>query len=557
MKNTHTAHTLRRIITLALTVILLTLALCACAKSADTRENPHTTTDSHRTEATAAPNPPRDEQSGMHQDDIYDGYEEPQTTGMVESDDAYPSPPFRESYLSIQENAARSTATDSLLTFSLKVDTASYANAQRYLENNQLPSADAVRVEEFINYFPYDTQMTFDTDPFAIYTEVGPSPFDANKRMAFVRVKTADIDRQALPASNLVFLIDTSGSMNSHDKLPLLQKAFAMLAETLDSRDRVSIVTYAGSAGVVLNGMPGDRTQDIVNAINDLRPGGSTAGAEGITLAYALAQEHFLQGGNNRVILATDGDFNVGLSDVDALSTFVSEKRQTGVYLSVLGFGTGNIRDDIMETLAKDGNGNYQYINNSDTAHKVLVDELAANLFVVAADVKAQVEFNPAHVKSYRLIGYENRQMANEDFTDDTKDAGEVGAGTDVVMMFELELAGESGLKYSEQAPVEAKAGRYGDELFEVRIRYKHPGETRSQEILHPVTVGRVTDSNSTDFRFAGAVAAFGQLLRGSAYTGTATYESVYQLAKEGLGSDWEGYRRGFLDIIKRAEDLE
>ncbi len=438
-----------------------------------------------------------------------------------------------------------------MLTFSLKVDTASYTNVARYIESGSLPPSDAVRIEELINYFSYDADMSFEGDsPFSIYTEVAPSPFNSGKYMAFIRVKTEEIDRESLPSSNLTFLIDTSGSMDSHNKLPLLKTAFSLLVETLDEDDRVSIVTYAGSSDIVLDGADGGDKRAILDAIENLSAGGSTAGADGIRTAYELAAANFMSGGNNRVILATDGDFNVGISNVSELERFISEKRDGGVYLSVLGFGTGNIRDDIMETLAKNGNGNYSYINTSATAEKVLVDEMGANFFTVANDVKAQVEFNPANVSSYRLIGYENRMLDNRDFTDDAKDAGEIGVGTDVVVMFELELTSDQGLKYGgNQSP--SVDSEYPDELFEVRIRYKNPGQSKSRELVRPVSFGSVTSSPGTDFSFACAVAGFGLLLRTSEYRGSADADSVIALAWDSLGRDKGGYRSEFLKLVE------
>jgi Ca-activated chloride channel family protein len=328
--------------------------------------------------------------------------------------------------------------------------------------------------------------------------------------------------------------------------------------ETLGENDRVSIVTYAGNSAVVLDSATGAEKQRILAAMNNMEAGGSTAGADGIMTAYALAEKNFLEGGNNRVILATDGDFNVGLSNTDALADLVGEKRGNGVYLSILGFGTGNIRDDIMETLSKEGNGNYAYINDLAGAKKVLVEELAANLFTVADDVKAQVEFNPENVKSYRLIGYENRSLSNRDFEDDTKDAGEIGAGTDVVAMFELELYGaapESDRKYA--APEsEDSAPDFSNELFEVRLRYKDPGEAESKLMTQPAFFDDISASGSTDYQFASAVAAFGHLLRGSEYTGDVTIRDVRALAEDGMGRDEAGYRAEFMRLLDQYEQI-
>ena len=462
-----------------------------------------------------------------------------------------------ETYLTIDENAQVATDVESMLTFSLKVDTAAYSNVTRYIESGTLPPRDAVRTEELLNYFNYDGELSFEPgSPFALYTELGPSPFHENSLMAFIRVKSVEIDKDELPSSNLTFLIDTSGSMNSYDKLPLLQEAFSLLVETLDEDDRVSIVTYAGSSAVILDGTSGADKERILSAINNLSAGGSTAGAQGITTAYALAEKNYLEDGNNRVILATDGDFNVGLSSTDALAKLVGEKRGNGVYMSILGFGTGNIRDDIMETLSKEGNGNYSYIYNLSTAKKVLVEELAANLFTIADDVKAQVEFNPQNVKSYRLIGYENRMLSNEDFTDDSKDAGEIGVGTDVVMMFELELHGSSA-EYKYSSGTEAAEPDFANELFELRIRYKDPGQTESKLLAAPAFYDDITEMGSADFRFACSVAAFSHLLRGSEHRGDATFAEVYALAEDALGQDDGGYRMEYLRLLEQYERLK
>lgn len=467
-----------------------------------------------------------------------------------------------ETYRDIDESSEKRVETDPLLTFSLKVDTAAYTNVVRYLESDQLPPADAVRIEELINYFNYDAMPSFGSDPFAILTEVGPSPMDPRKALAMVRVKAREIDKEALPASNLTFLIDSSGSMESYDKLPLLKDAFGLLVDTLGEGDTVSIVTYAGSSAVVLDSVSAVDKDAVMDAIHSLSAGGSTAGANGILTAYALAERNFIPGGNNRIILATDGDFNVGVTDIEELNRLVAEKRGNGVYLSVLGFGTGNIRDDIMETLSQNGNGNYSYINSVATARKVLVEELSSNLYAIADDVKAQVEFNPANVAGYRLIGYENRMLENRDFADDRKDAGEIGVGTDVVILFELELREGVGvptgqdLKYGGQQAVPvftgSGEGAYPDELFEVRIRYKQPGAATSNLMLRPVALSDITDANTSDYRFAASVAAFGHLLRGSPYAGDASIEKVIALAEGSLGADEGRYRAAHLETLRR-----
>lgn len=449
-----------------------------------------------------------------------------------------------EQYLQIDENKDEDSSEENTITFSLKVDTSSYNNVTRYIESGNIPPSDAIKVEEMINYFKYDGQLGETDKPFSIYTEIGNSPFKPNKKTALIRIKSKDIDKQSLPKSNLTFLIDTSGSMESYDKLPLLKSAFALLVDTLTENDKVSIVTYAGSSDVVLDSVSGDQKDKILDAINNLNAGGSTAGADGIVTAYALAEKNFITDGNNRVILSTDGDFNVGLSSPKELEDLISAKRDTGVYLSILGFGTGNIKDNNMETLSKNGNGNYAYINSLQSAEKVLVDELASNLFVIANDVKSQIEFNTKLVNKYRLIGYENRALANEDFENDAKDAGEIGVGTDVVIMIEFELASES---------VDSDK----DELFEVRIRYKEPNQKDSKLITHPVKIDNIKDINTTDFIFATSVVEYAQILRNSENKSNATYEDIINLAKDGLGKDAKGYRQQFINLVNQTKDIQ
>ncbi|MDR1542644.1 MAG: VWA domain-containing protein [Clostridiales bacterium] len=466
--------------------------------------------------------------------------------------------PNMEGYIPITENQWNTALGNPVMTFSLKVDSASYRNAARYLNSGILPPRDAVRIEEFINYFNYDTPLPETDSPFSIYTEIGPSIFGSGKRLAFVRVKSKSIDRSNLPKSNLTFLIDTSGSMDSYDKLPLLKTAFQMLVDTLTDDDVVSIATYAGSSSILLDSVPGGQGRRIMDAIQNLEASGSTAGADGINTAYELAEKNFLQNGNNRVILATDGDFNVGVSSLEELKALISAKRKTGVYLSVLGFGTGNLKDNVMETLAKNGNGNYGYIDNVSAAKKILVDELNTSLYAIAEDVKAQIEFNPALVESYKLIGYENSIIPNQDFDNDAKDAGEIGVGTDVVLMFEVQLkegsSDEQGvLKYQAATPTEQEDGDYSDELLEVRIRYKNPGESESKLIANPVSINAITDRNSTDFNFASAVAGFGSILAGS---NDVSIEDVQRLAIDSMGEDKGGYRKEFADLTNKYKAI-
>ncbi|MCL2672074.1 MAG: VWA domain-containing protein [Clostridiales bacterium] len=470
-----------------------------------------------------------------------------------------------EGYLSIEENGWVSTDRESMATISMKVDTAAYDNVARYIESGIFPPKNAVRTEELINYFSYEEELTPEYGtPFALYTEVAPSPTDPSKHYAFVRIKTKDIDRALLPPSNIVFLIDTSGSMSSHDKLPLLQDALALFVETLGERDRISIVTYAGNSDVKLQGVSGAEKNKIQREIARLSAGGSTAGGKGIQTAYEVAAEHFIPGGNNRIILATDGDFNVGISSINDLKNFISEKRETGVYLSVLGFGTGNLQDSTCETLAANGNGNYSYIRSLEGARKVLVEEMAANLFTVADDVKAQIEFNPAWVRAYRLVGYENRQLDNSQFRDDKVDAGEVGVGTDIVALFELDLYGAAAgdlYKYKDEevAPAPPPSGEFANEILEVRIRYKDPGEDKAQEITRAVTTEqlRTAAQSSADFRFACAVAAFGDLLRGSKLAGNTSFREVLRIAEDSLGRDAKGYRKAFLALLQLCINMD
>ena len=446
-----------------------------------------------------------------------------------------------EEYISISENKMISTETENTVSLSLKVDTASYSNVQRMLKNNMLPPKDAVRTEEFINYFKYEERASKTNSPFSIYSEIGRSPFSDNKHMAFLRVLTDEIEAEKLPPSNITFLIDTSGSMESHDKLPLLKSAFGLLTETLTENDMVSIVTYAGSSRVALDSVSGSEKNKILSAINDLTSGGSTGGEEGINRAYSLAAANFKKDGNNRVILATDGDFNVGISSVSELEKFISKKKDSGIYLSILGFGTGNLKDNTMETLSKHGNGNYSYIGSLETAKKVLVTEMGANLYTVANDVKAQVEFNPEYVKNYRLIGYENRVMNNEEFDNDKKDAGEIGAGCDVIVMFELELTDKN---------VDEKS-----ELFKLNVRYKDPKEQESKLFFEIISGGKLSNKNSKDFNFACSAAAFGAKLRNP--DSNIDIFDILNLAKNNIGTDKEGYRNDFLEMIKNFIKIE
>lgn len=459
-----------------------------------------------------------------------------------------------EEYNYIVENNYTSTASNPLSTFSIDVDTASYTNLRRMItegwSGEEIP-AEAIRIEEMINYFEYDYPQPKEGEPFSVTTEISECPWNGDTKLMLVGLHSKDIDLSERPAMNLVFLIDVSGSMYDDDKLPLVQKSFSMLTENLSAEDRISIVTYAGSDSVVLEGADGNDREKILDAINSLTAGGSTAGAEGINTAYKIAEKYFIEGGNNRIILATDGDLNVGISSESDLTALVEEKRETGVYLSVLGFGTGNIKDNKMEALADNGNGNYSYIDSELEAKRVLVEEMSGTLFTAAKDVKIQVEFNPAYVKGYRLIGYENRALADEDFNDDTKDAGEIGAGHSVTALYELvmndsdmELA-SSELKYQESAE-----GVNNGELLTASIRYKEPDGDTSKLLAYPVTMDNYNEKMSYNMTFAAGVAEFGLVLRNSEYKGTATCQSVLTLLAD---YDYESdvYKDEFIYLVK------
>lgn len=457
-----------------------------------------------------------------------------------------------EEYNYIKENGYTAVSSAPLSTFSADVDTASYTNVRRMIDDGMDVPPDAVRIEEFINYFDYDYTDPSDGEPFAVHTELSDCPWNDETELLMVGINTKGFDAvlDERPAMNLVFLIDVSGSMYDDNKLPLVQKSFSMLTDNLTAADRVSIVTYAGSDEVVLEGADGNDRKKILRAINDLEAGGSTAGAAGINTAYDIAQKYFIDGGNNRVILATDGDLNVGLSSESELTRLIEEKRESGVFLSVLGFGTGNYKDNRLEALADYGNGNYSYIDSEKEAKKVLVDEMSGTLFTVAKDVKFQLEFNPANVKGYRLIGYENRVMAAEDFNDDTKDAGEIGAGHSVTVLYEIVPAdskmelGESELKYASDSE-----DVMGDELLTVNIRYKEPEGSESKLLTYPVNKSLYSDKMSADMNFASCVAEFGMLLRNSRYIGDVTYKDVSaQLSRYDYSDD--DYKDEFIYLV-------
>ena len=487
-----------------------------------------------------------------------------------------------ESYARIEENGFRSVGASPLSTFSIDVDRASYANVRRFIQAGERPPVDAVRIEEMINYFPYEwdsergsgreagRDAAAGDHPFQVLTEVWDAPWKPEHRLVRIGLRAPSIDTEDLPPSNLVFLLDVSGSMSSPDKLPLLKKAFALLAEQLRPQDRVAIVVYAGAAGLVLAPTPGDRRARILSAVERLQAGGSTAGGAGIALAYEVAREHFVEDGNNRVILATDGDFNVGASSDAEMVRLIEKERESGIFLTVLGFGTGNLKDSKMEQIADHGNGNFHYVDGLLEARKVLVEEMGGTLFTVARDVKLQVEFNPARAAAYRLIGYENRLLADEDFNDDTKDAGELGAGHTVTALYEVVPAGlpvprsVDPLRYQpaaeprppvEAPPAEALPGAFEDELLYVKVRYKDPDGSESRLLAH--AVADRARSPSPSFRFAAAVAGFGMLLRDSPHSGGLTPNDVVALAERGRGDDPRGYRGEFIRLVETVRDLD
>jgi Ca-activated chloride channel family protein len=473
--------------------------------------------------------------------------------------------PDAETYAAIDENTFRRPVDQPLSTFSIDVDTASYTNVRRFLNEGRLPPVDAVRVEELINYFRFDYADSTQGAPFGITTELAPCPWNSRHKLALVGLQARRLDDERLPPRNLVFLIDVSGSMASADKLPLVKTAMKMLAETLTARDRVAIVTYAGTTGVTLPSTRGNRTSYIQDTIASLSAGGSTNGGAGIQLAYQIAAENFVKGGINRVILATDGDFNVGVTSIDALTHLIEEKRTTGVFLSVLGVGTGNLKDATMERLADKGNGNYSYLDSLTEARRVLVAEAGSTLVTVAKDVKIQVEFNPALVGAYRLVGYENRRLKARDFNDDTKDAGEMGAGHTVTALYEIvppgvavdvNNGGVDPLKYQRPAnPTPAMVAVPSNEMMTVKVRYKQPDGDTSRLVSVPV-LGRDTAS-ARHLGFAAAVAQFGMLLRDSPFKGDATWADVIRLGRSHRSDDRDGYRAEFIRLVELAASLD
>lgn len=460
-----------------------------------------------------------------------------------------------EEYRYISENGYKSVLEEPLSTFSVDVDTASYSNIRRFINSGQDIPADAVRIEEMLNYFSYDYPEPKSGEPFSVTTEYSACPWNEENHLLLIGLQAQEIDFSRRPASNLVFLLDISGSMYSDDKLPLVQKSFTMLAENLSKQDRVSIVTYAGYESVVLDGVPGDQTAKIAAAIDDLEAGGSTAGAAGIEKAYELARKNYISGGNNRVILATDGDLNVGISSEGELTRLIQEKKKDGIHLSVIGVGTGNIKDNKMEALADNGDGNYNYIDSIFEAKKVLVDEMGGTLITVAKDVKIQVEFNPKYVAGYRLVGYENRLLNQEDFANDKVDAGEIGSGHSVTALYEI-IPAENGDSSQGSSLKYQTTGTLVDssELLTVNLRYKAPNGNKSTLLSYPVNADSYDGKLSETLSFAAAVAEFGMVLRDSENKGNASYDTVLALAEPCIHADTDDYKKEFLRLVEIAK---
>lgn len=469
----------------------------------------------------------------------------------------------REGYDHIRENGFRAVSNEPLSTFSIDVDGASYSNVRRFLNNNTLPPAGAVRVEEMINYFQYGYAQPKGNDPFSLHTEMSDCPWNNKHKLMLIGLQGRKINTENLPPSNLTFLIDVSGSMSSPDKLPLVKSALGLLVDQLREEDMISIVVYAGAAGLVLPPVSGSDKSRIKSALDGLSAGGSTAGGAGIKLAYQTARQHFQKDGNNRVVICTDGDFNVGMSSDDELERLIEKERNSGVFLTVLGFGTGNYQDAKMQKLANKGNGNHAYIDQLNEAKKVFVKEFGGTLFTIAKDVKLQLEFNPAYVKAYRLVGYENRLLQNEDFNNDKKDAGELGSGHTVTALYEIvpvgvetDLTGNvDELKYQNTKP---NKPNYNNELMTLKLRYKKPEGDNSMLMVKTLRQGGSSWAATTDqFRFAAAVAEMGMLLRDSEYQGSSSFSRLISMASSALSNDPDGYRKEFISLAKKAAALK
>jgi len=495
---------------------------------------------------------------------MYEMIEEETDVYYPPTDGELPQEFNTEEYATIRENSFLASSLNPLSTFSIDVDAASYGNIRRFINQGEMPPTDAVRIEEMVNYFNYNYPQPKSDQPFSVNPELVACPWNSQHHLLKIGLQGKEIPTDDLPLSNLVFLVDVSGSMNYSTKLPLLKKAFRMLTDQLRPEDRVAMVVYAGAAGIVLESTPGSEKAKIKEALDRLQAGGSTAGGEGIELAYTIAKKNFQEDGNNRIILATDGDFNIGESSNAAMERMIEKKREEGIFLTVLGFGMGNYKDSKMEVLADKGNGNYAYIDNIQEAKKVLVSEFGGTLFTIAKDVKFQIEFNSTKVQGYRLIGYENRALRSEDFNDDKKDAGELGSGHTVTALYEVIPTGvDAGnllksvddLKYQKQK-TERSASR-SDEWLTLKLRYKAPNGNSSKLIEQPLT-GEVQpfDESSENLQFAASVAGFGMLLRDSQFKGDLTYDAVAQMAREAKGEDREGYRQEFIRLVESCNLL-
>ena len=560
-----------------LAVLLLFIMMVACnqgskenEKKENTQVNSLTLTELNK-EPRQEPPPPaqkKEDQKVDHQMMLTVPNNEETKITVVDMDgvaeeglDPKPSEFKTEEYDNIVENKFLAATQNPLSTFSIDVDEASYSNVRRYLEGGSIPPAGAVRIEEMINYFDYDYNKPENNDPFSINSELSVCPWNEQHRLVHIGLQGKEIPLENLPPSNFVFLVDVSGSMDEPNKLPLVQASLNMLIDRLRENDKVAIAVYAGNAGLVLPSTNGTQKTKIKEAIDGLEAGGSTAGGEGIQLAYKIARENFIKEGNNRVILATDGDFNVGISSDDELIRLIEKERRAGVFLSVLGYGMGNYKDSKMQQLADRGNGNHSYIDNINEAKKVLVTEFGSTLFTIAKDVKIQIEFNPSKVQAYRLIGYENRMLAAEDFRDDTKDAGELGSGHTVTALYEIIPAGvkDSFVKIADPLKYQLPMGEIADhpEIMTIKLRYKEPGGEVSKLIEKPVIDSHLPLSNTSDnFRFSAAVAEFGLLLRDSGYKQQSSYSQVVSLAKSGKGKDDAGYRSEFIRLVESASSF-
>lgn len=465
-----------------------------------------------------------------------------------------------EGYATISENGFKNPKEAPLSTFSIDVDAASYSNMRRFVKNGSIPPTDAVRVEEMINYFDYDYPQPTDGHPFEIIYELGECPWNKDNKLLHIGLQGKKFLNKEIPPSNLVFLIDVSGSMSDENKLPLLKKAFKLLVSQLRAEDKVAMVVYAGSSGLVLPSTSGSEKEKIINALDRLQSGGSTAGAAGLKLAYEVAKNNFMKDGNNRIIIATDGDFNVGQSSNEEMERLIVEYRDKGIFISVAGFGMGNYKDDKMEIIADKGNGNYSYIDNLMEAKKVFINEFSSTLYTIAKDVKIQIEFNPAYVAEYRLVGYENRLLADKDFDNDKKDAGEMGAGHTVTALYEIVPVGGKNayspkLKYQSTEPQPVKPGN--GEFATIKFRYKKPDGDKSilmERIIPNKTVSAAQASDN--YKFSASVAGFGMLLRNSEFKGENTYDNVLELARSSKGKDSDGYRAEFINLVELAKHL-